>query len=270
MVNYQTLLLLKNWFLEYSRSFSSPDPEKQKCLDLKEKHTFRVCGTIKEIAASLELSWTDINIAETIALFHDLGRFEQFTQYGTFLDSKSVNHAELAVKIIEKEGILGDLHEETLNTILYAILNHNIAELSDDCSDRQLLFAKMIRDADKLDIYNFSTEYFTKKTFADDDPVILGVKDVPVITEGILEDLKGKSIVRKKNLLHSLNDFKLLQVSWVYDLNFSKSFEIIKDKKYIEKIFMTLPPTEEMSGISDMIHAHIDEHISSFATVSCD
>lgn len=269
MVDYQTLLFLKKWFLEYARSFSSPDPEKQKCLDLKEKHTFRVCSNIKEIAVSQGLSWTDVNIAETIALFHDLGRFEQFTQYGTFLDSKSINHAELAVKIIKDEGVLDDLCRKTADIIIYAIDKHNIVAIPEDCTGRELMFARMIRDADKLDIYNFSTEYFTKKNFTENDPVILGVNDVPTITAGVLEDLRNKSIVRRKDLLHSLNDFKLLQVSWVYDLNFPKSFEILQDKKYIEKIFMTLPATDEISSISSMIYEHIRENIPAVITEPC-
>jgi hypothetical protein len=41
--------------------------------------------------------------------------------------------------------------------------------------------------------------------------------------------------------VRSLNDFKLLQLSWVFDLNFPVSFRIIRERRLIEQLAATLP-----------------------------
>lgn len=37
---------LKNWFAHHVRSFYGPDPVIQQAMELKEKHSLRVCGEI--------------------------------------------------------------------------------------------------------------------------------------------------------------------------------------------------------------------------------
>ena len=45
-------------------------------------------------------------LAEIMALFHDIGRFEQYKQYRTFSDYRSEDHAALGVKVIKANRIL--------------------------------------------------------------------------------------------------------------------------------------------------------------------
>jgi len=42
--------------------------------------------------------------AEVIAWLHDIGRFEQFDRYRTFADAESENHAQIALRVIEKKA----------------------------------------------------------------------------------------------------------------------------------------------------------------------
>jgi hypothetical protein len=41
--------------------------------------------------------------------------------------------------------------------------------------------------------------------------------------------------------LRTLQDFKLLQIGWIYDVNFPKTFQIVWEKKYLETIREALP-----------------------------
>lgn len=100
------LELLRKWFLDYTAQFFSSDLFIQKNFDLKTEHTKRVCQNIRLLAKAQEINEEKCRLAETIALFHDLGRFEQFLKYKTFYDSESENHALLSLKILEKAGIL--------------------------------------------------------------------------------------------------------------------------------------------------------------------
>jgi putative nucleotidyltransferase with HDIG domain len=52
-----------------------------------------------------------LELAETIALFHDIGRFEQFKTYGTFDDRASENHATIGLKVLKATDILNRLTE---------------------------------------------------------------------------------------------------------------------------------------------------------------
>ena len=94
----EDLDFFRKWFFEYVNQFSSPDLFIKENIELKIEHTGRVCENILLLAKSEKISENACMLAETIALFHDLGRFEQFMKYKTFKDSESENHAFLSVK----------------------------------------------------------------------------------------------------------------------------------------------------------------------------
>lgn len=77
------LPVLKHWFEDYTREFSSEDPDFQENIDLKTEHTRRVCEAVLDIGESLDLSDEDLCMAEVTALMHDIGRFEQYKKFGT-------------------------------------------------------------------------------------------------------------------------------------------------------------------------------------------
>jgi putative nucleotidyltransferase with HDIG domain len=110
MISKKSLNELKAWFSNYVRTFYDENPEVQQNIVLKEEHTLRVCSEIVAIGQDLELNQNELRLAEIIALLHDIGRFEQYRNYGTFSDSRSENHAELGVKIIEREDLLIRYH----------------------------------------------------------------------------------------------------------------------------------------------------------------
>ncbi len=100
---------LKGRFSEYVRSFYSSDLKEQENIALKEEHTFLVCKTIRSLAERLSLGPGKVLIAETIGLFHDIGRFPQYARYKTFRDGISVNHGKLGAEILVGEGFLGGI-----------------------------------------------------------------------------------------------------------------------------------------------------------------
>ena len=58
------------------------------------------------------LSGEALYMAETAALLHDIGRFEQFHRYKTFSDARSEDHAALGVDAIKEEGLLQSIDNE--------------------------------------------------------------------------------------------------------------------------------------------------------------
>ena len=73
---------------------------------MKQEHTGRTCKEILELAEQLALDDRQKQIAEVVALFHDVGRFPQFAEYRTFNDAQSIDHSHLGVEILRREGVL--------------------------------------------------------------------------------------------------------------------------------------------------------------------
>ncbi|MCK5222883.1 MAG: metal-dependent phosphohydrolase, partial [Candidatus Aminicenantes bacterium] len=44
-------------------------------------------------------------------------------------------------------------------------------------------------------------------------------------------------------------DFKLLLISWIYDLNFDHTLQMIKKRKYIESLLSVLPQNDMLEKI---------------------
>ena len=70
----------------------------------KVEHTLRVAELSGRYAEALGMAGEDADLAWLIGLMHDIGRFEQARRYGTFVDSLSVDHAELSADILFREG----------------------------------------------------------------------------------------------------------------------------------------------------------------------
>ena len=148
----ELLMRMHSWMSAYMKSFYTDDAEVQRGILLKEKHTGYVTSNCVELAKFLNLSNHDVELAEIIGLFHDVGRFYQYQKYKTFNDAQSEDHANLALKVIEGLEFFNELSIDDYELVKFAIKNHNkkVIEPSDD--DRKIFFAKLIRDADKLDI----------------------------------------------------------------------------------------------------------------------
>ena len=99
-------------------------------------------------------------IAWVSTLLHDIGRYEQFKRYKTFLDRHSVNHIGLAIEILTKENILESLENELQTLILAVIANHNNLSIPDNLHDIEQYFTKLLRYADKLDIFRIMVEHY--------------------------------------------------------------------------------------------------------------
>jgi predicted hydrolase (HD superfamily) len=231
---------IKKWYDNYTGSFSSEDEETEYALRLKEQHCKRVMGEITQIARSLDLSEDEISFAAITGLLHDIGRFEQFLKYRTFLDVKSVNHAQLSVSILRKENVLSELPKEKADSILQAVELHNRAQIASDSPD----LCKMVRDADKLDIWNIVLQHFEGGGGSSTNSVELDLDSTDSISANVVEAaLRGAPWEVK--MMTYVNDFKLLVLSWVFDVNFTFSFRQIIERQYLPRLFNTLPQTTE-------------------------
>ena len=222
---------MKNWMLAYMKSFYNDDTNIQRAILLKEEHTLKVLAISGELAAALQLNEHDTWLAKMLGLFHDIGRFHQFTVYQTFNDAHSLDHGNLGADYLAGLPFFQQLSPADQDVMLFAIRNHNKKDIAPG-SPRQVFFAKVLRDSDKLDIYRVLLPFLTPS-------------DGKGFAPGFLAKfISGEQCDYTK--IKTMDDRKLVRLMWVYDLNFSWTMQKVAERGYVEKIIKELPPSQEI------------------------
>jgi len=256
-MNLNDLEYLKKWFADYVAGFYTDNPTDNSTIRLKEKHTQCVCENMILLGKSLGLSDKEMVLTETMALFHDVGRFKQYAVYGTFKDVDSENHALLGLRELVAHNVLDICTKGERKWITKAIANHNAITIPKKENGKSLFFIRLLRDADKLDIWRVFIDYYHTRDKQPNPAVEFGLPDEPSFSPQVLSALTEERFVPFQDL-RTVNDFKLLLLSWVFDLNFTPSFQMVKDRKYIEKIGKILPCSKE----TKVAVKHVNEYVN--------
>lgn len=239
----QLLEDMKLWMSQYIKGFYTNDEDIQDNILLKELHTQYVVKHCRAVAENLGLAKHEILLAEMIGLFHDVGRFRQYTVYRTFNDRVSVNHAVLGLKILKDLPLLRRLSTADRQTFTYAISQHNALRIESPASDRDLLFAKLIRDADKLDIYRV-----LKPMLAPSDGSGYSEICKRCFLEGRQCDFAD---------IKTTDDRKAVRLLWLYDIHFGYTMRRILELGYAEEIIRHLPEDETTAKGSGRLLAYM-------------
>lgn len=249
---------LTRWFDAYTAGFISGVAADDRNIILKQHHTRCVCRESLFLADALGLDSTQRATCFIAALLHDIGRFEQYRRFKTFVDAQSVDHAVLGCEIIEQEGCLHGLDRADRDLIKRVVLYHNRAALPEGETEACLFYSRLLRDADKLDIWRVVTSYYREIGQPRNTTLELGLPDTPGISDRVHDGLMNRTVVLKEHL-QTLNDFKLLQMGWVFDLNFPASFRRLDEKGYLAMIRATLPRDPRIDAIYRHITAYVLE-----------
>lgn len=248
---------MHDWMAHYMKSFYSDDAEVQQGILIKEKHTGYVTANCVELAKFLKLSTHDSELAEIIGLFHDVGRFRQYSIYKTFNDADSEDHADLALKVIDELEFFNELSAQDFDLVQFAIQNHNKKVIAPCEDERKILFAKLIRDADKLDIYRV-LEPFLAQANADKMPKFIKGKARPDISPDFVENfVTGNQADYRK--IRTNGDRKIVRLMWIYDINFSWTMQKIVERGYIDKIISNLPMDERVAEGVRRLKLHVEK-----------
>ena len=223
---------------------------------LKEDHTARVCERMMELADSLAMTQQQSTLAETVALFHDVGRFQQYTQYRTFNDFRSEDHGCMGVRILQETGVLAEMPESQQMLVQKAVRYHNGREIPAD-TEESVFLARMIRDADKIDILEMLTsddELFRMLPM----PEYEGKQQV---SSGTVEYILQGHVARFEHI-RTAADLMLFRMSWLLDMNFPWTFKKVTEREYLEKMISKLPTTDDVRRISEYLTEYRDRRAS--------
>ena len=137
------------------------------------------------------------------------------------------------------------LSNEDYEIVKFAIQQHNKKNIAPCEDDRKILFAKLIRDADKLDIYRV-LEPFLAQDNADKMPKFIKGTQIAAVSPDFVENfVTGKQADYRK--IRTNGDRKIVRLMWIYDINFAWTMKKIVERGYIEKIVNNLPQDEKIA-----------------------
>ena len=215
---------------------------------LKVDHTFRVAGLAERIGAS---AGADSSFSWFLGLLHDIGRFEQFRRFGTFVDQRSADHAELGADILFKDGVIDSLPTEELNDTVpdwrriaeTAVRLHNKYELPGDMDNGTKDYCNILRDADKSDIFRV---IMTEPPYLGRNQRILSGsadKSMPAAGAEVMSFVMEHRCVAKE-LVKTDFEGLICQSCMAFELVFPLSREIVSEQGYLHEL-LTLPVKDE-------------------------
>lgn len=236
----ERLIEIGRWFDRYVEAFYSQDPYIDPNLRCKQSHSRRVADLSGWLAVELNLQPATCQLVRLAGLLHDIGRFEQFVRHRTFMDGISIDHGAYGLQVIARYKLLEPLDKQDHKVVMAAIQYHNKAKIPSHITGQERLVTQIVRDCDKLDIYRIVVDHY--KGQAKDDLIDLGISlpDGSSCNPAVLEAVCTGKAVHYSDV-HNLNDLKLMQLAWVYDINFQPAIVRLVQDRYIEAIASTIP-----------------------------
>ena len=154
-------------------------------------------------------------------------------RFHDFRDYLTVDHAQLGVEILKENHLIRSFVEDEKydDTIFQAISNHNKYAIADGLDKNTLMHAKVIRDADKTDIFRVHIE----------DPVddFLFIKEDEIKQSKISKEIEkqfyeGHCIVsggRKSGA-----DVYVMRLAFIYDVNYVPALKYIQKQNYLQRM----------------------------------
>ena len=220
-------------FIEYTSHYDPKDP----MISSKTGHTMFVAGNADRIAGSLGLTGIQTDFAYLLGLLHDIGRYEQVKRFGTFVDRLSIDHAELGADILFREGLIDSFQIDTFPREYYGICEdsirlHNKLLLPSDLEGERRIFADIIRDADKADIFRMVASIpFSERAGKSRD----SFKDSGTISDEVMECVRHQRCVPRA-LISSVFDGDVSHICLVFELVFDESKRIVKEQGYLQML----------------------------------
>ena len=246
-----------DWFEDFVRQGDMDDPRDATRLELKRRHCLLVMAEAREQARELGLSPRLTDLATVAGLVHDTGRFPQYRRWKTFRDAQSANHAVLGTIALRQGGGLDGLDARDRRLVRMAVVAHNRRALPRALlrgeDPEALALARIVRDADKIDIVRIMLEHF-KAPGEKDDVVVLGLPDAPErYNPAIVADIRAGRI-GDYGAMGTVNDFVLLLLSWVNDMSHARTVRLFFRRGHVRELFDQLPDTSAMRAFAAWYH----------------
>ena len=260
MMTHKDFVKIEKQFFAYTKPFVDRAEDAYPFV-LKQEHTARVCRAMEMLCRSLDLDGLTTARACAAAMVHDMGRFPQFAVFHTYSDARSKNHAALGCREIVRTKILSHLSVTDRQLILRAVALHNRPRLSGKYGRDLDLLARLLRDADKIDIFGVMKDHYLNPD-SSHGFITHDLHDDDQIPETAVRELLE---TRQNDLSHvnTLNSMKVFQAGMVYDLNFPAAAAAILNLEVIPVLLDGIPSSDLIIQLELSLLDHL-ESLASF------
>jgi hypothetical protein len=258
MINKEILEAFRNDIKKYLKPFLSAQYKDDIYVLRHIIHAEKVVENILILADSLEVSESERNTAEVVALFHDIGRFWILQQDQT--EKQKYDHAQASIQYLMTNSTFNSLDESVKNNLTEVIQNHHLPEIPKKENSPAYFYIRLLRDADKLDLWRATTDNLLNSKKRSVLAKELGLNDKLAVTESFCQNILEGGIAGKNEII-TFSDYLLYQMSWVFDLNFKKSFQLLNQRQYMRHYYDALPKNDLVFEIYRKIKIHIENQI---------
>ena len=192
-------------------------------------HSLKSMDLARIIATDLGIfNEEEIVVIELIALFHDIGNFENKNH--NYLDNNEEDTAMKSIDILFDEGIIRKITEETKydNIIKIAIFCHNKDGLPKNIDEKTVCICNIMKDVYRIEELRMVINY----PYIDNR-----INEYP--TTMVYDEFKLFHQVNAKMSDNNADNI-LITLSNLFILNYKASYSLVKEKQYIEKIVDSL------------------------------
>lgn len=170
----------------------------------------------------------EIVVIELIALFHDIGNFEQKSY--NYLDNQEEDSTMKSIEILFDTGLIRKITEETKydNLIKVAIFCHNKDGLPKNIDDKMVCVCNIMKDVYKLEELRMVINYPYIDNRINTYPSAI-----------VYNDFKLFRPISSKMSDNNADNI-LIALSNLFGLNYKMSYSLVEEKQYIEKIINSL------------------------------
>lgn len=216
-------------------------------INLKYYHSKRVAILSKKLAQELNYNFHDVKLATQIGLLHDIARFYEYTRFGKFTSTKIFDHGAMGVEILKNDNFIRkfNVNPDDEEILYAAIKNHNKAFIEKKYADNK--FCKLIRDADKTDIfYIISNSEKYKSKFEGFN-----------VSPKVYTNFMNHEVINTKDV-RTYADNVLCNLAYIYDVNYDITLKLIDEKKYLDKIYDLIENKEMFKRYFNEISIYIE------------
>ncbi|MBO7422108.1 MAG: HD domain-containing protein [Oscillospiraceae bacterium] len=228
---------VKNAFNAYTENYNASDPK----IKLKIAHTYRVANLCERIADTVPSA--DKDLAWLSGMLHDVGRFEQVKRYNTFSDADSVDHAAFGADLLFKEHLIdsfGTFDKDCVDILETAIRNHNRFRIEEGLSDEYMTYCRILRDADKIDIFRVNTETPLEEIYNVTSEELKQAAVSDAVKNGFKEK---RALIRNERKTPA--DILVGHICLVHELEYPISVKIAWEQGYLDQLLQFRSDNEE-------------------------
>ena len=245
------------WFTAYAADKTAQEKGDTSPMDLKRQHSMNVLENARRIVEGKKFDAVTARLCLLAALYHDVGRFEQYLRYHTFRDRESCNHGQMGVRILKAHGCLEGESAQTRKLVMAAVGMHNRFALPAHTPPLVALITNVVRDADKLDILRIMDEHLSGPAPYNPTVVLQQPDDPTIASEAVLRAVFEHRVAAYA-ALRCVNDFRLLLGTWFFDLHYATCRRKFLQDGHAHSLLQRMPATVPQAAARDHLLALLD------------